>query len=55
MEPQIWLPLKGASGNVLDILKATGYGVVTTASLMSPFGDKKSLAFRRREDIMKLL
>ncbi|EER22776.1 MULTISPECIES: ribose-phosphate pyrophosphokinase-like domain-containing protein [spotted fever group] len=23
--------------------------------LMSPFGDKKSLAFRRREDIMKLL
>ncbi|KDO02391.1 120 KDa surface antigen [Rickettsia tamurae subsp. buchneri] len=25
------------------------------ANLMSPFGDKKSLAFRRREDIMKLL
>ncbi|MGU9986771.1 hypothetical protein [Rickettsia sp. MEAM1 (Bemisia tabaci)] len=24
-------------------------------SLMSPFGDQKSLAFRRREDIMKLL
>ncbi|EER22149.1 MULTISPECIES: ABC-three component system middle component 6 [spotted fever group] len=24
-------------------------------NLMSPFGDKKSLAFRRREDIMKLL
>lgn len=26
--------IKGASGNVLDILKATGYGVVTTASLI---------------------
>ncbi|ABV74680.1 hypothetical protein A1C_01845 [Rickettsia akari str. Hartford] len=26
--------IKGASGNVLDILKATCYGVVTTASLM---------------------
>ncbi|WP_157738097.1 hypothetical protein [Rickettsia sp. MEAM1 (Bemisia tabaci)] len=25
------------------------------AELMSPFGDQKSLAFRRREDIMKLL
>ncbi|MGU9986814.1 hypothetical protein [Rickettsia sp. MEAM1 (Bemisia tabaci)] len=24
-------------------------------NLMSPFGDQKSLAFRRREDIMKLL
>jgi len=26
--------IKGASGNVLDILKATGYGIVTTASLI---------------------
>ncbi|ABV73237.1 D-alanine--D-alanine ligase [Rickettsia canadensis str. McKiel] len=26
--------IKGASGNVLDILKNMGYGIVTTASLI---------------------
>ncbi|MGU9986653.1 MULTISPECIES: hypothetical protein [unclassified Rickettsia] len=28
---------------------------ITLLLLMSPFGDQKSLAFMRREDIMKLL
>ncbi|ASX27973.1 hypothetical protein BA173_03845 [Rickettsia sp. MEAM1 (Bemisia tabaci)] len=32
-----------------------GKGSIIPQNLMSPFGDQKSLAFRRREDIMKLL
>ncbi|KJW03311.1 hypothetical protein REIP_1342 [Rickettsia endosymbiont of Ixodes pacificus] len=41
-KPQPFLQWVGGKRKIVD-------------QLMSPFGDKKSLAFRRREDIMKLL
>lgn len=42
----------------IDLLIEGGVDLKTVLSqngLMSPYGDQKSLAFRRREDIMKLL